>query len=163
VAGARIGRRETAKKYRDMEKKPKDQENRTIILIDTNFLLIPCQFKVDIFSEINRICRFRYEICILKPTIRELENIICSATQKQKAIHKTAAKIALSLIKNKNINILPAKDTYLDQAILDLIKADNARHKYIIATQDIELKKKLRAQAVGIITLRQKKYLILEE
>ncbi|MBW2991754.1 hypothetical protein KY345_00870 [Candidatus Woesearchaeota archaeon] len=28
------------------------------IILDTNFLLIPGQFKIDIFSEIRRICDF---------------------------------------------------------------------------------------------------------
>ena len=46
------------------------------VLLDTNFLLIPAQFKVDIFSEIDRICTFQYEIAVLDKTIDELNKII---------------------------------------------------------------------------------------
>ena len=42
------------------------------IILDTNFLLIPAQFNVDIFSEIERICDFQYQLCIVDKTLSEL-------------------------------------------------------------------------------------------
>ncbi len=51
-----------------------------IIILDTNFLLIPAQFKVDIFSEVERICNFRYQLVIIDKTLEELEDIV-SETQ----------------------------------------------------------------------------------
>ena len=70
------------------------------IILDTNFLLIPSQSKVDIFAEIDKICMFKYELCIVDKTIDELNNII----EKQKGKHKAAAKLALQLIKSKHLN-----------------------------------------------------------
>ena len=32
------------------------------IILDTNFLITAIKFKVDIFTEINRICDFNYKI-----------------------------------------------------------------------------------------------------
>ena len=46
------------------------------IILDTNFLLIPSQFNVDIFTEIDRICLFKYKLCVLDETINELNSII---------------------------------------------------------------------------------------
>ena len=43
------------------------------IILDTNFLMIPSMFKVDIFSEIERICDFKYELCIVDKTLDEKE------------------------------------------------------------------------------------------
>ena len=72
------------------------------VLLDTNFLLIPANFRVDIFSEIDRICDFKYQIVVLDKTIDELNKII----EKQKGKHKQAAGLGLKLLKTKHIKIL---------------------------------------------------------
>ena len=122
------------------------------ILLDTNFLLIPPQFKVDIFSEIERICYFNYKLYILDRTVDELENII----KKQKGKSKEAAKLALKIIKLKGIEkIKTEKGIDVDAAIIEA-----AKKGFIVATQDKILKKRLKMQNIPVITLRQKKYLI---
>jgi len=125
----------------------------TKILIDTNFLLIPAQFKVDIFAEIDRICNFQYEIVILDKTLKELEDI----QEKQKGSNREAANLALQLVKAKDINIMASDTDYVDKAILELVDDD-----YIVATQDRDLKAKLKEKGVKTITLRQKTHLIVE-
>lgn len=121
------------------------------IIIDTNFLLIPFQFRIDIFSEIDRIVDFKYELFIVDKTIDELKKII----KEQKGKNKEAAKIALALIKNKRIRKLKT-DEELDVDSL-LLKQKEA----IIATQDVILKRRLKKNKIKTITLRQKKYLML--
>lgn len=121
------------------------------IILDTNFLLIPSKFKVDIFSEIKRICDFNYNLFIIDKTIDEIKKII----EFQKGENKKAAKIALQLIENKKIGVIKT-DEDLDVDSL-LLKQKNA----IVATQDMVLKGKLKENKMRIITLRQKKYLIL--
>lgn len=125
------------------------------IILDTNFLLIPAQFKLDIFSEICNICNFNYKLYILDKTIGELNNIV----EKQKGKSKEAAKLALKLIKLKKVNIIKTKESLtVDNLILK--KVD--KKDYIVATQDKILKKQLKIRQIPIITLRQKKRLILE-
>ena len=63
------------------------QDKRRIIL-DTNFLLIPGQFKVDIFQEIGKIMGESYELCIFQPTIDELTKIDSISTYKTKKLKK---------------------------------------------------------------------------
>ena len=127
--------------------------NMKKVLIDTNFLLIPVQFKVDIFSEIERICDFDYKLYILDKTTEELESII--KTQKGKS--KDAAKLALRLIVLKGINTIKTeKNVYADTAITNIA----AKEGFIVATQDKGLKMRLKAKNVPIMTLRQKKYVI---
>ena len=72
------------------------------IILDTNFLLIPAQFKVDIFSEIQRIADFKYQLYILDKTITELKKI----QKEQRGKHKRAAKLGLDLIKKKKVKII---------------------------------------------------------
>ena len=136
---------------------------QTNVLLDTNFLLIPAVFNVDIFSEFERILP-NYELFILDKCIKELEGIVGN----QKGKHRSAAKIGLSLLKKYNVGIIKTEKHinrdkplptihYVDDIILDLAVKNN----YVVATQDKELKEKLKKQGVKIITLRQKKYLII--
>lgn len=108
------------------------------IILDTNFLIYCAKYKIDFFSEIERICNFPYKLAILKKTLEELEKV------KPKE---------LSLIKKylEKIAIIESEDSYVDQALIALSKKG-----HIIATQDLLLKKQLTAP---LITIRQKKYL----
>ena len=114
-----------------------------IIVLDTNIILDVLKFKVDLFEELKRICDFEYEIKILDKTLKELEN-------------KPNAKLAFRFIKEKNIKLINSEKGYVDELLLNLPKS------YIIATNDKALKNKVKSQNKALITLRQKKYLILE-
>lgn len=124
------------------------------ILLDTNILLAVYQFHVDIFSEIDRICHFNYKIYILDKTVEELENIV----QKQKGKHKEAAKIALQLLKIKDIEVIPTKKRGRTD---DLIAEYASKEGFIVATQDKDLKTKLIHLNVTLIVLRKMKFLAL--
>lgn len=124
------------------------------IVIDTNFLLIPIQFKVDIFSEFRRICDFNYKLYVFEQTINELMHI----TEKQSGKDKKAAKFALKLIKLKDIAIIKS-----GQKSVDLLILQNLDKNTTVATQDFKLKKELLKKNCSLIILRQKKYLQLVE
>ena len=124
------------------------------ILLDTNFLLIPHQFRVDIFMQIDKISTFKYELFILDKTLEELKNIV----EKQRGKNKEAAKIALKLIAIKNTGIIKTKgNEKTDDIILDIAAKDD----YIVATQDKDLKRRLIHQNISVIILRQKKILAI--
>lgn len=126
------------------------------IILDTNFLLIPGQFKVDIFQELKRICGFKFKLIILKETIDELKKIKKTGKQKD----KTSASIALSLIQSQGIETVRlGTGSYAD----DIIAKNTNSKKDIVATQDMALKRKLKARDIPIITLRQKRYLVLQD
>lgn len=122
------------------------------IILDTNFLLIPVQFKVDIFSELDRVCLFAHRLYIVDKTLDELNKII----ETQKTKHKLAAKIALQLIKKKKVGILKTKEGKVDDLILDILGEDD-----ILATQDALLRKKAVKKGNKVLFLRSKKYLVL--
>jgi len=125
-----------------------------IILLDTNFLLIPFQFKVDIFSEIARICDFGYSLAIIDRTADELESI----KKNQKGRHKLAADFALKLLKKKDLKIIR---TNSKKPVDDLI-AELAGKGAIVATQDSLLRKTIKNNKGRVIFLRNKKFLKLE-
>jgi len=121
------------------------------IILDTNFLLIPAQFNIDVFSEIDKIADFNYELCVLDKTLDELKKII----EQQKGKHKAAAKLALDIVKAKKLMILKTGPGNVDGLLLE-------QNDAIIATSDKELIKRLKNRGIKTIRLRQKQYLKLE-
>ncbi len=124
------------------------------IILDTNFLLIPAQFKVDIFSEIRRICGFSYELAAVPETVAELKGIISSKRSSGK--DRKSARLALKLMKAFNVKVLKNRKLFkrADEAILAIADENSC-----VATQDRELRRRLREKAASLIILRQKQYL----
>jgi len=119
------------------------------IVLDTNFLMVPFEQKVDIFSEFKRICDFTFEVVVLEGTLAELRKLQAKNRGKEKKL----ATLALKLIEVKKIRIINGKSTYVDEDLLSLTNV-------VIATNDRGLKRALKAKGTPVITLRSKKYLI---
>jgi len=124
------------------------------IILDTNFLMVPGQFKVDIFSEIDRLMHEPYELCIIDSTIDELEKIRKTASGKD----KLAASLALKLLAVKKPRHLKTeKNLNTDKMIVEHAKSPD----FIVATQDAALKRILKLNNTHTIVLRQKSHLAL--
>jgi len=136
---------------------------KTQIILDTNFLLIPGQFKVDIFSEIERLCSFSYELCIMQGTEQELRKI--TLKKDEKGANKTAAKIGLKLVEDKKVkeiefeSLTDCDANDVDSKILQYCGQQKGKTECIVATQDAELAKKLRIAGIRLIRLRKLQYL----
>ncbi|MEM4245542.1 MAG: ribonuclease VapC [Candidatus Nanoarchaeia archaeon] len=117
------------------------------IVLDTNFVIEVAKNKIDLKKEIGRILDYPYKIFIVKGVAEELNKII----KEQKGKNKEAAKLALSII--KGIKNLETEGKSVDEKLANLSDKNT-----IIATQDKQLKKKIKGQ---VITVRQKKYLQL--
>ena len=126
------------------------------IILDTNFLLIPGMFRVDIFSEIARVCEFDYELCIIDRSLEELEGL-------SRGSGKAAgnAKLALSLLRTKSVKLIKTSTLAksADDAILNA--AASAPESTVVATQDGPLKRSLRGLSVPLLVLRQKRHVQL--
>ncbi|MCF7865961.1 hypothetical protein K9L67_02120 [Candidatus Woesearchaeota archaeon] len=128
---------------------------KTQVILDTNFLIIPGELGIDIFSEIDRLMIEPYEICVLKESIKELETIINKHGQRKEGFN---AKLGFLLAKQKNLKTLSgSKDKYVDEILVEIAKKQP--EKTIIATQDKELQDRIIRKSARVIILRQKKYL----
>jgi rRNA-processing protein FCF1 len=110
------------------------------IILDTDFILNAVRNKIDVEKEFSRVLEQRIEIYYLDKTIEELKD-------------KKDEKIALLLIKRFKKIKTPCNDI-VDNLILALPK------EYSVATQDRELKEKLKKRKIGVFTIRQNKYII---
>ena len=118
------------------------------MIIDTNGLMIPGQFGIDIFMELKRLGFDSY--VVPRASVRELEKI----STKGRGKDRTAAKIALSLMERCTI---VEKEGFADDVILDLaVSKEDA-----VLTNDIILKKRLCSKGVTIVQLREKTHLSL--
>ena len=119
------------------------------VVIDTNFMLIPFQFGVDIKSELDRILDYEYELCTTDSVMRELMLI-----SREKSKDGRAAKASLEMA--KNMTIIPTEGD-ADEGLLALASKDTT-----ICTNDKILKEKIKRKGAPLIYLRQKKYLALD-
>jgi hypothetical protein len=122
------------------------------VILDTNFLLIPGQFMVDIFAEIGRIMQEQFVLYIIDKSLKELNNIVITGKQKD----RFAAKLALALAIQKNLKTL---HSFGSKKSVDDIIVSKADKDTIVATQDKALRERLKEKGAKIIGLRQKKYL----
>lgn len=110
------------------------------VVLDTDFLLKSLEYKINIFKELSRILDFQFTVNILDKTLDELKG-------------KKFEKLALTFIKSKNISIIKTKkDKKVDDLLFEI-------PNITVATQDKELKEKLKKGKISVITIRQKRYL----
>jgi len=113
------------------------------VIIDTNGMMIPGQFGIDIFSELERLGFDSY--IVPSASVKELEKIVTKARGR----NKTAAKIALSLLDKCT---LIDKNGFADDVIIDLA----IDMKAAVLTNDTELKKRLCSKGVTNVYLRDR-------
>ena len=117
--------------------------------MDTNFLFIPSEFRLDIFEELNNLSGQRAEPVILSPTYQELQGLAKSNSIK---IRKQAL-LGLRLAEKCRVVEVKRMD---DESNDDLILRMATEWKCPVATNDRELRKKLRIRGVSVVFLRQK-------
>ncbi|MBW2990376.1 nucleotide-binding protein [Candidatus Woesearchaeota archaeon] len=124
------------------------------VIIDTNFLLIPGQFKVDVFTQLEEIVKEPHQLCIIDKSINEVNKLAVTGKQKD----RFSAKLALVLIRQKNLKTL---HSFGSKKSVDDIIVKKADSNTYVATQDKALRKRLKEKGAKIIGLRQKKYLVI--
>ncbi len=120
----------------------------TKVILDTNALMTPEQFGVDIFSELQRLGFV--ECLVPAPVLRELKLL---TTRADKGLDKTAARVGLGLAEQCKVIDMTVKDA--DRAIEELAVLENAS----VFTNDRVLKKRLFSKGITVIYLRQGRYL----
>lgn len=115
---------------------------------DTSFLISCIEFKIDWENELNRIIDEKYEIIILDKVKEELKKVMEKGGKQGRY-----AKLALSIINQKKYKTEKTTEGYADNQLLE------RSEKNLIATQDTELKKRIKEKGNPIIFIRQKKYL----
>ena len=118
------------------------------VILDSNFLMIPFQFKIDIFQEIEYLLQKKVDFVVPSAVKSELTGI--SARGGEGA---PEASLALQLASRcRVVDVTLAPQETVDDAILKASQRLGA----VVATTDIDLKKRLRDINVPVVYLREK-------
>jgi len=118
------------------------------VVLDTNFLLIPFQFKIDIVGEIDYLVEISHTFVISSRTLAELKKIAQSVGK-----NGMAARLALKMIVANQARIETVKsESPVDDWIVEYAKHNNA----IVCTNDSVLRRRLKPFRIKVITLKSK-------
>ncbi|SDA40719.1 type II toxin-antitoxin system VapC family toxin [Methanobrevibacter millerae] len=122
------------------------------VVIDTNFFMVPFQFNVDIIDELEKVLP-SYKLTTPSFVINELKGLKRNNKGKIRLNANLALKLAnSSKVEIKDISLL--ENETVDDALL--------RVSEVLATNDIELKKRAKAKGITVVYLRQKNYITVD-
>jgi hypothetical protein len=124
------------------------------VILDSNFLMIPFQFHVDVFQEIEFLLQKKIDFIV--PSLVKFELTSISARGGEGA---PEASLALQLASRcRVVEVALDSGETTDDAIVKAAKKLGA----VVATSDIELKKRLRDINIPVVYLRDKSKLEVE-
>ncbi len=136
-----------------LQKTPKTA--RTIeVIMDSNALFVPMQFKIDIIAELERLLDRRFELILLSPVRHELEMLASEKSPKTAKMATFALKFA------ERCRLVEAHTSA--KTVDDAIVETAAKCRSPVFTNDARLRKKLRNISVPVIYVRQKSHLAIE-
>lgn len=122
------------------------------LVLDTNFLIAMVNYRISI-EDIQDAVKENMEPVILGASVAELEKLIKAGNFSE----RKSAKLALSIAKAKKIRVISPNTGYVD----DLLGGLDPQ-KYMVATQDSNLKRLLKKKGFRLVVIRQKKYAKVE-
>ena len=129
-------------------------ESKRRVILDSNFLFVPLYFKIDVFEEIESLIG-KFEPVVLSTTIEELKGIVEKGSEKM----RRNVNLALNLARRCTIlNVSRGSYESNDDVIVRVAK-DNG---YAVATNDKNLRRKLRSKGVATIYVRERSKLELD-
>jgi len=125
------------------------------VILDSNFLFIPRQFGVDIFEELQRLLEGLVRCVVPSPVVEELRLL------RQEAKPSMRKKMDFALALAERCELIEEQVKHgetVDDALLRLA----ARWRCPVATNDADLRRRLRAEGLPVIYLRQRAYLAVD-
>ena len=125
------------------------------VILDSNALFVPLQFKIDIFDCLEKLLERTHELILLSPIKRELEALAKKGSPKMRKNAWYALKLAE---KCKHVEVDSPTSAFADDIIVKIAK----EWKAPVFTNDRQLKKRLRDISVPVIYVRQKSRLEID-
>lgn len=125
------------------------------LILDSNALFVPLEFKIDIFEEVRRLLNRNVEFILLSTVKRELEML----AEKDSPKTRKEAFFALKLAEKCKLVAVPDdKNLTVDDSILCIAKKWGSP----VFTNDKQLKQKLRDISIPVVYVRQKSRLDID-
>jgi rRNA-processing protein FCF1 len=140
--------------HMSMTRRKWSSEKKVMVILDSNALFVPLQFKIDIFEELKAILSRNFELVLLKPVHEELQRLAGEGSPQM----RKKASYALKLAEKCSIVNVNRGAASTDDAILQTAE----KRCWPVFTNDRELRKKLRNINVPVIYVRQKSRLQID-
>ena len=124
------------------------------VIMDSNALFAPLQFKIDIQGELERLLGRRFELILLSSVRHELEVLAAGSPPKTRKM----AAFALEYAKKCRLVEAHSSAKTVDDAIVEIA----AKCRSPVFTNDAQLRRRLRNISVPVIYVRQKSHLAIE-
>ena len=124
------------------------------VILDSNALFVPLEFKIDIFEELGQLLKRNVEFILLSPVKHELEVLAAGESPKI----RRQASFALQLAEKCKLVAVENRGETTDDVIIRVAKKWNSP----VFTNDRVLKRRLRDISVPVIYLRQKSRLDID-
>lgn len=124
------------------------------VILDSNFLMIPFQFHVDVFEELEYLLQKKVDFIV--PSSVKLELTEISSRGGEGAAEASLALQLASRCRVVDVSLQPQET--VDDAIVKAAQKLGA----VVATSDVELKKRLRDINIPVVYLRDKSKLEVE-
>ncbi|MFX1496455.1 MAG: PIN domain-containing protein [Promethearchaeota archaeon] len=141
---------------------------KNAVVIDSNFILLPFQFKIDYFNEINLMLEGKTCFIIYKQILDELEaksrrhlkttKFQLELNSSLRYIDSNQERFNIKII-NKVKSEFVTTDAFLIKQCIDLKEKE---WRVFLATNDSKLRKEVNRLGISTIFLRQKKYLTFD-
>lgn len=118
------------------------------VLLDTNMLMLPAQINIDIFDGISEVLNANYEPITLSACVKELLRLMNEGSFSE----RRCASLALKLVELR-CKVVDFGGIEVDKAIVSYARERGC----VVATNDRELRKVLRAHGIPVIYLREGK------
>jgi len=127
------------------------------VLLDTNFLLLPFQRRIDIFEEIGRLIGGHVEFLVLTQVLNELHWLAESGTMKERRLATSSLQLVERFCQVVDESTTSTSGLDADSALMRYALATGS----IVATNDRDLRLKLVKQSCRVIFLRKLAFLAI--
>ncbi|OYT45037.1 hypothetical protein CW711_06055 [Candidatus Bathyarchaeota archaeon] len=131
---------------------PRKKERK--VILDLNFLFVPVHFKIDIFEAIEELVG-RFEPVVLSTTLDELRRISESGSEK---VRREAKLVKLLASRCRLMEVQRGVGETCDDVVVRVAKELGCA----VATNDRELRRRLRREGITTIFLRGKSRIEIE-
>ncbi|HDD67718.1 MAG TPA: hypothetical protein ENG31_03765 [Candidatus Thorarchaeota archaeon] len=125
------------------------------VVVDTNFLTVPVQLGIDIFSEAESVIERQVRFVVLQSVVSEIDRRI--AIGRRSSPHFRVARELVNRCEivetPQDIQSMPVDDQLLEYA---------SRVKGVLATNDRRLRQRARSLGVPVLMIRGRKRVVLE-
>lgn len=128
---------------------------KPVVIFDANVLILPLTKSLNLFEEVREAIGTNYKPVVLSVILDELKLMASTGSLARRRM----AKFALELTRKCDVVKVERK---VGETVDDVILKVAVNNGWIVATNDRELRKRLRRRGVPVLFLRAGKRLILE-